>query len=108
MNEPPIPFIAYILITVTAGTLAYATITAESEDKPEENNEGSQTENNEGSVKENNEGSQEENGVKDSQQPSDFSENNNEEQQNEVPVVEAEAVQENDSDKVGGKKEKEE
>ena len=54
MNEPPIPFIAYILITVTAGTLAYATITAESEDKPEENNEGSQEENNEGSQEENN------------------------------------------------------
>ena len=49
MNEPPIPFIAYILITITAGTLAYATYTdtgdnlgTVTEDSPEGSKEDNQ------------------------------------------------------------------
>jgi hypothetical protein len=34
MNDPPIPFIAYFFITVTAGTLAYATFTDRGVEEP--------------------------------------------------------------------------
>lgn len=34
MNDPPIPFIAYFFITVTAGTLAYATFTDKGVEDP--------------------------------------------------------------------------
>ena len=67
MNEPPIPFIAYILITITAGTLAYATITAESDDNSKSA---------EGSAEVSAEGSTENNDTEEEGESSnDFSEN---------------------------------
>lgn len=91
MSDAPIPFIAYFFITVTAGTLAYATYTDVGD------NNGSVTESKEEDTKENNEELSNTNEEETENRESEEKSNIETEKQNQPPI-EQQAIMPNNSE----------